>query len=114
MNKATWNSVEGVPHVREVFPNSGNWAKAEIAWLQGQRFLSRLQLSCIQEHLESFPDIVGRQVGFTCYPYASGDRLLVHDDTDQRYATEGKRDQLHHLALGTYFREECALIGAAN
>jgi SM-20-related protein len=30
MNKAMWKSLEDLPHVREDFPNSGNWAKAEI------------------------------------------------------------------------------------
>jgi len=36
INKATWKSLEDLPHVREDFPNSGNWAKAEIAQPQGQ------------------------------------------------------------------------------
>jgi len=36
MNKATWKSLEDLPHVREDFLNSGNWAKPEIVQPQGQ------------------------------------------------------------------------------
>lgn len=106
MNKATWKSLEDLPHVREDFPNSGNWAKAEIVQPQAQRFLSRLQLPCVQEHIESFPNIAGRHVGFNYYSYASGDCLLAHDDTDQGYATEGKRAPLRRIAVVSYFHEE--------
>jgi len=106
MNRAAWKSLEDLPHVREDFPNSGNWAKAEIAPPQGQLFLSRLQLPCIQEHVESFPNIVGRHVGFNYYSYANNDCLLTHDDTDQGYATEGKCAPLRRIAVVTYFHEE--------
>lgn len=106
MMKASWKSLQDLPNVREDFPNSGNWAKAEIAPPQGQRFLSRLQLPCIQEHLESLPNIIGRHLGFSYYSYSAGDCLLTHDDTDQGHSMGGRPAPLRRIALVTYFHEE--------
>ena len=55
MQRANWNQLQDLSHVRQDFPNSGNWAKAEIAQPQGQILLSRLQIPCIHEYIESFP-----------------------------------------------------------
>ena len=106
MTKSSWRSLQDLPNVREDFPNSGNWAKAEIAPAQGQRFLSRLQLRCVQEHIESFPNIVGRHMGFSYYSYAAGDCLLTHDDTDQGHVVGGRRAPLRRIAVVSYFHEE--------
>ncbi|UVT14780.1 MAG: 2OG-Fe(II) oxygenase [Nitrospira sp.] len=106
MNQAVWKSLSDLPNVRNDFPNSGNWAKAEIGSLEGERFLSRLQLPCIRECIESFPNIVGRHVGFSYYSYAAGDCLLTHDDTDQGRLVEGRRRLQRRIAVVTYFHEE--------
>ena len=106
MNQAVWKSLSDLPNVREDFPNSGNWAKAEIGPEEGQRFLSRLQLSCIRDHIESFPNIIGRHVGFNYYSYSAGDCLLTHDDTDQGRLIEGRRALQRRIAVVTYFHEE--------
>ncbi len=106
MTNASWKSLQELANVREDFPNSGNWAKAEIAPPQGQRLLSRLQLPCIQEYMESFPNIIGRHLGFNYYSYSAGDCLLTHDDTDQSHPTAGRPAPLRRIALVTYFHEE--------
>ncbi len=106
MQQAAWKSLADLPKVREDFPNSGNWAKAEIDRAQGQRMMSRLQLPCIQSYMESFPHIVGRHVGFSYYSYAAGDCLLTHDDTDQGYAMEGETAPRRRLAMVSYFHDE--------
>ena len=106
MQQAAWKRLADLPRVREDFPNAGNWAKAEIDRAQGQRLLSRLQLPCIQSYMESFPDIVGRHVGFSYYSYAAGDCLLTHDDTDQGYAMEGTTAPRRRLAMVSYFHDE--------
>lgn len=106
MQHAAWKSLSNLPNVREDFPNSGNWAKAEIGPVQGQRFLSRLQLPCIQEYIESFPNITGRHVGFSYYSYSAGDCLLTHDDTDQGHLMGGRPAPLRRIAIVTYFHEE--------
>ena len=106
MTKASWKSLQDLPNVREDFPNSGNWARAEIAPPQSQRFFPRLQLRCVQEYIESFPNIVGRHLGFNYYSYSAGDCLLTHDDTDQGYAMKGKRAPLRRIAVVSYFHEE--------
>jgi SM-20-related protein len=106
MNQAAWKSLSDLPKVREDFPDSGNWAKAEIGPAQGNRFLSRLQLPCIQEYMESFPDIIGRHMGFSYYSYSAGDCLLTHDDTDQGQPVGGRRAPLRRIALVSYFHEE--------
>ncbi|WHZ15839.1 MAG: hypothetical protein OJF52_002685 [Nitrospira sp.] len=109
MQRANWNQLQDMPSVRQNFPNSGNWAKAEIAQPQGQLLLSRLQLSCIQRYVESFPNITRRHLGFSYYSYGAGDCLLTHDDTDQGHPVGGKPAPLRRLALVTYFHErwEC-------
>ena len=106
MQRANWNQLQDLSHVRQDFPNSGNWAKAEIAQPQGQILLSRLQIPCIHEYIESFPDITGRHLGFSYYSYGAGDCLLTHDDTDQGHPAGGKPAPLRRLALVTYFHEE--------
>ncbi|MGZ8365039.1 MAG: 2OG-Fe(II) oxygenase [Nitrospira sp.] len=106
MKQAPWKSLFDLPHVQKDFPNSGNWAKAEIGPEEGQRFLSRLQLPCIRDHVESFPNIIGRHVGFNYYSYSAGDCLLTHDDTDQGRLVEGRRAPKRRIAVVTYFHEE--------
>lgn len=106
MNQANWRSLSQLQNVREDFPNSGDWAKAEISPPQGQRFLSKLQLPCIQEYMESFPNIIGRHMGFSYYSYSAGDCLLTHDDTDQGHPMGGRQAPLRRIAVVTYFHEE--------
>jgi SM-20-related protein len=106
MNVAPWKSLSDLPNVRKDFPNSGNWTKAEIGPEEGQRLLSRLQLPCIRNHIESFPNIVGRHVGFSYYSYSAGDCLLTHDDTDQGRLVAGRRAPQRRIAVVTYVHEE--------
>jgi SM-20-related protein len=106
MAQARWKSLQDLPAVREDFPSSGNWAKAAIAPPEGQRFLSRLELPCIREYIESFPNISGRHVGFSYYSYATGDCLLTHDDTDQGRSAGGLPALRRRIAVATYFHEE--------
>jgi len=106
MINAAWKSLDALPNVRENFPHSGNWAKADIASLEGQQFLARLQLPCIQSYIESFPNIVGRHLGFSYYSYAAGDCLPTHDDTDQGRSTGRWRAPLRRIAVVAYFHEE--------
>ncbi len=106
MQRANWNQLQDLSYVRQDFPNSGNWAKAEIAQPEGQMLLSRLQIPCIQKYIESFPNITGRHLGFSYYSYGAGDCLLTHDDTDQGHPAGGKPAPFRRLALVTYFHEE--------
>jgi SM-20-related protein len=106
MQRANWNQLQDLSYVRQDFPNSGNWAKAEIAQPQGHMLLSRLQIPCIHEYIESFPNIIRRHLGFNYYSYGVGDCLLTHDDTDQGHSKGGKPAPLRRLALVTYFHEE--------
>ena len=109
MERANWNQLQDLSYVRQDFPNSGNWAKAEIAPPQGQLLLRRLEMPCIQHYVESFPNIIRRHLGFSYYSYGAGDCLLTHDDTNQGHPVGGKPAPLRRLALVTYFHEtwEC-------
>jgi SM-20-related protein len=106
MNKATWKQLSDLENVQQDFPNSGNWAKAEIGSAEGEHFLSRLQLPCIREHVESFPNIIGRHIGFSYYSYSAGDCLLTHDDTDQGRITVGRPSLRRRIAVVSYLHEE--------
>lgn len=106
MNKATWKQLSDLENVQKDFPHSGNWAKAEIGSAEAEHFLSRLQLPCIREHVESFPSIIGRHVGFSYYSYAAGDCLLTHDDTDQGRLMAGPSSLRRRIAIVTYVHEE--------
>ena len=106
MNSATWKQLSDLENVQQDFPNSGNWVKAEIGSAEGKHFLSRLQLPCIQEHIESFSNIIGRHVGFSYYSYSAGDCLLTHDDTDQGRLTVGRPSLRRRIAVVSYVHEE--------
>jgi SM-20-related protein len=106
MAQASWKSMQELSTVCEDFPAAGNWAKAEIPPPQGQRFLSRLQLPCIHEYIESFPNLTGRHMGFSYYSYAAGDCLPTHDDTDQGHSIGERPAPLRRIAVVTYFHEE--------
>lgn len=106
MMQAAWKSLSDLPNVREDFPNSGNWAKAEIGLVEGERFLSRLQFPCIRDYIESFPNIIGRHVGFSYYSYSAGDCLLTHNDTDQGRLAAGRPSLRRRIAIVTYVHEE--------
>ncbi len=106
MDRANWNQLQDSSYLRQDFPNSGNWAKAEIAPPQGRLLLSRLELPCIQQYVESFPNIIRRHLGFSYYSYGAGDCLLLHDDTDQGRPVGAKPPPLRRLALVSYFHEE--------
>ncbi len=106
MERANWNQLQDMTYVRQDFPNSGNWAKAEIAQPQGRLLLSRLEMPCIQQYIESFPNITRRHLGFSYYSYGAGDCLLTHDDTDQGHSTGGKSVPRRRLALVSYFHEQ--------
>lgn len=106
MERANWNQLQDMTYVRQDFPNSGNWAKAEIAQPQGRLLLSRLEMPCIQQYIESFPNITRRHLGFSYYSYGVGDCLLTHDDTDQGHPTGGKPAPRRRLALVSYFHEQ--------
>lgn len=106
MRQTAWKSLSDLENVREDFPHSGNWAKAEIGSAEAEHFLSRLQLPCIREHVESFPNIIGRHAGFSYYSYSAGDCLLTHDDTDQGRLTVGRSSLQRRIAIVTYVHEE--------
>ncbi|HRI39833.1 MAG TPA: 2OG-Fe(II) oxygenase family protein [Nitrospira sp.] len=106
MNQAAWKRLSDLPNVREDFPQSGNWAKAEIGPPEGKRLLSRVQFPFLQDHIESFPNIIGRHLGFSYYSYSAGDCLLTHDDTDQGRPIAGRRALQRRIALVTYLHEE--------
>ena len=105
MNQAAWKSLSDLENVQEDFPNSGNWAKAEIGSAEAEHFLSRLRLPCIREYIESFPNIIGRHVGFSYYSYSAGDCLLTHNDTDQGRLTAGRQSLRRRVAIVTYVHE---------
>ena len=106
MGRAAWKSLSDLPNVREDFPHSGNWAKAEIGQAEGAHFLSRLELPSVREYIESFPNIIGRHMGFSYYSYSAGDCLLTHDDTDQGRPITGHRTLHRRIAVVTYLHEE--------
>lgn len=106
MERASWQALSDLPQVQANFPNSGDWAKAEIAEPEGRHLFSRLTLSCVQRYIESFPNIVRRRMSFSYYSYRAGDCLLTHDDTDEGIAPNGVRPPTRRLAVVSYLHEE--------
>lgn len=106
METASWRVLSDIPHVQANFPNSGNWAKADMAEPEGKYFFSRLMLPCIQRYIESFANIVRRQMSFSYYAYAAGDCLLTHDDTDEGAGPPGTKPPTRRIAVVSYFHEE--------
>ncbi|WP_447976557.1 2OG-Fe(II) oxygenase [Candidatus Nitrospira bockiana] len=104
MSTGSWTSLSDMPAVRADFPGSGNWSKGELGARERGVLLSRLQLPCIAEYVESFPAIASRHVSFHYYSYGPGDCLLTHDDTVQR----GGQDPVRRVAVVTYLHDEWA------
>lgn len=104
MAQAQWTALKDLPHTSRDFPNSGNWAKAEIHQTQGRFLMERLALPCIKSYVESFPNITGLHMGFSYYSYGAGDCLLTHDDTAQ--GDGGPRAPRRRLAVVLYLHEE--------
>ena len=106
MERASWQALSDLPQVQANFPNSGNWAKAEIAEPEGRHLFDRLKLKCVQQFIESFPNIVRRRMSFSYYSYTPGDCLLTHDDTDEGVAPQGIRPPTRRIAVVSYLHEE--------
>lgn len=123
MKKATWKTLQEMPEVNRVFPNCGNWLKAEIGPAEREKLLGRVTFSCIQDFIESFPNIKQRHMSFSYYSYGVGDSLSVHDDTGEDYsgyqspadssAAAGDRDvgrqplpALRRIAMVSYLHHE--------
>jgi len=107
MKGSTWTALAHMPAVAKAFQNCGNWLKAEMAPTEGNRFMERVGLPCVAEHMESFPNITGRHINFNYYSYGVGDCLSTHDDTDDAYTyAQGRIPPTRRLALATYFHDE--------
>lgn len=109
MQRAAWAPLHTMRHLRETFPDCGNWQKADIDRAAATVFLDRLALPCISTYIESFPNIARRHMNFNYYSYGAGDCLLTHDDTaqasDSALPAEGSFP-LRRLALVTYLHDE--------
>jgi SM-20-related protein len=109
MQRAAWTPLRDMRDLRELFPNCGNWQKADMARAEASVFLERLALPCIKTYVESFPHIARRHLNFNYYSYGAGDCLLTHDDTAQAgesgIPTE-RASPLRRLALVTYLHDE--------
>ena len=105
MARPAWRSLHELPDVWKAFPDCGNWEKAAIEPPEVSLLMSRISLSCVAEHIESFPGIRGRHVAFSYYSYGAGDSLSTHDDTDEAYAAPGAVKPARRLALVSYFHE---------
>jgi SM-20-related protein len=109
MQQAAWTPLREMRHLREAFPDCGNWLKADIARTEAIAFLDRLALPCIKSYVESFPHIARRHMNFNYYSYGAGDCLLTHDDTAQAGDSVARAEgssPLRRLALVTYLHEE--------
>ncbi|HXT66700.1 MAG TPA: 2OG-Fe(II) oxygenase family protein [Nitrospiraceae bacterium] len=109
MQRAAWTSLRDMRILHEVFPNCGNWQKADLARADAAVFLDRVALPCIKTYVESFPNIARRHLNFNYYSYGAGDCLLTHDDTPQagdlRELTK-LSSPVRRLALVTYLHDE--------
>jgi SM-20-related protein len=109
MQSSPWRTLQDMPRVSAAFPHCGNWQKGPIAFRDANRLVQRLTYSCIENYMESFPEITGRSLSFSYYSYGSGDCLLTHDDTAQDgspMSLDAATAPLRRLALVTYVHEE--------
>ncbi len=95
LQRSTWKCLTEMPEVKRVFPNCGNWLKAEIGPQEATIFRNRVTLPCIADFIESFPNIKQRHMTFSYYSYGVGDCLSTHDDTGEDYSVERQPHQDH-------------------
>jgi len=107
MENASWKSLMDLPNSVRSFPNCGNWLKGVVPQKDRERFLSKIDLSCISDLIDSFPNIKERHLNLSYYSYGVGDSLSTHDDTAEDYI-EPHHGSTHirRLAMVAYFHEE--------
>jgi SM-20-related protein len=107
MEKASWNSLMDMPNSARSFPNCGNWLKGRVEQKDRENFLGKIDLDCISDYIDSFPNITGRHLNLAYYSYGVGDSLSTHDDTAEDYldSHDGPMHQ-RRLAMVSYFHEE--------
>lgn len=109
MHQAAWTSLRDMRTLHELFPNCGNWQKADLARADAAFFLDRLALPCIRSYIESFPHIAQRHMNFNYFSYGAGDCLLTHDDTGEARDAAVREERpapVRRLALITYLHDE--------
>ncbi len=107
MEKASWKSLSELPNSASSFPNSGNWLKGKVEDKTRETFLSKINLSCISDYIDSFPNIKQHHLNLSYYSYGVGDCLPTHDDTAEDYL-DSHQGPTHHrrIAMVAYFHEE--------
>lgn len=107
MKQAKWKTLADMPAVARAFPDCGNWKKGDIGPREKQIFLDKIDLSCIADYIDSFPNIKQRHLNLNYYSYGVGDSLSTHDDTDEAYvSSHHPRPPLRRLAMVAYFHDE--------
>ena len=107
MKQAKWKKLLDLPAVSRAFPNAGNWLKGDVEQNERETFFGKINLPCIENHIDSFPNIKQRHLNLNYYSYGVGDCLPTHDDTDEAYVPSNlPRPPLRRLAMVAYFHEE--------
>ena len=107
MKQAKWKKLLDLPAVSRAFPNAGNWLKGDVEQKEREVFFGKINLPCIENHIDSFPNIKQRHLNLNYYSYGVGDCLPTHDDTDEAYVPSNlPRPPLRRLAMVAYFHEE--------
>ena len=107
MKQAKWKKLLDLPAVSRAFPNAGNWLKGDVEQNEREVFFGKINLPCVENHIDSFPNIKQRHLNLNYYSYGVGDCLPTHDDTDEAYVPSNlPRPPLRRLAMVAYFHEE--------
>lgn len=94
-------------NVSRMFPNCGNWLKAEMPETELAWFAERVMLPCVNQHAQTFEDAIGGKVTFQYYTYGVGDGLSLHDDTDSGFKNDPQRDkEKRRIAVVAYLHEQ--------
>lgn len=104
MKRWRWTPLSNLPDVQQVFTNCGNWLKRQFNQEDRDVFLKRMNLPCISDYLDSFPNVKQRHIGFSFYAFGIGDCLTIHDDSEG-YSNQQRVVQ-RRLSIATYLHSE--------
>ena len=103
MKQASWKSLDKMPKTSNSFPNCGKWKKGDIGETEKQRFLEKINLSCVADYMGSSPDKKQSELNLNYFSFGVGDCLSIHNDAD---ATSNEPSNNRQLAIVAYFHDK--------
>lgn len=107
MEECSWTRLSDLPHVERTFRDCGDWLKANLADAERDELIRRTLMPCVEDYIQSFPDVKKGVMSFNYYVYSAGDCLSLHDDRHSEDPDDARQPFIRRrIALTTYLHHE--------